>query len=896
MQWIAFVKNPKLEDFNIAILAYELDYPSMRKSYVEDGLRACGAGPSIDKEVIALKLPFEISGAKKKKKALPVAEQREALREILQKLEQTNVRHILVANPDYFKTLTGCAKAALEVGSLYPPTSDHFEEFSHLKVAYVPNHKMAFYDPIKTASGIQITCKSVIEDQKGSYQEPGHAIIKTVHYPTTVDEIRDSLYQLMDRDIAVDIEGFSLDMHDAGIASISFATDEHTAMAFQVDYGPGLPNWPVREVLVDFFFDRAFEPDLQDKPPKNIWHNAAYDIPVLVHHLTGDLPDSSDGRDVYHGRDNNLEFLCRGNNLHDTKIISYLATNSTAGNKLSLKEQAVEFAGNYAVDEIKDVTQLTVEELLEYNVVDTLSTWYVFNKNYPKMVADLQENVYNELFLPALIDIIDMQLNGLPVNMETVKDSKIQLELFERAALDRIFNLQVVKEYTYHLKEKYVAKKNAEYKKKRITVSDVDLEFNPGSSAQLAGLLYDPKFLNLPVLARTESGAPSTEGAQLKALMNHTSDPDAHELISAVREYKDVRILLSTFIPALLGARPGPFGWHYMHGNFNLGGTVSGRLSSSNPNLQNIPSGSRLAKWIKRCIQAPPGWVFMGLDFDSLEDKISALVTKDPNKLKVYTDGYDGHCLRAYSYFGDRMPDIDGSDVESINSIAVKYPQERQDSKAPTFALTYGGTIHALQNQCGFDLTTAKAIDKNYHDLYKVSDQFVKTTIEGARKNGYITVAFGLRVRTPVLSQTIDSKRHTPFAAAAEARTAGNAIGQSWGLLNNRAASAFMKDVRLGSVTRDNIRICCQIHDAQYYMVKNDAKLIGWFNNRLVAAVQWQEHPAIQHPTVKLSGQTSVFYPTWAEEYPMPLDCMLEDEVMEFGEEIAIKHKEKKNA
>lgn len=76
-------------------------------------------------------------------------------------------------------------------------------------------------------------------------------------------------------------------------------------------------------------------------------------------------------------------------------------------------------------------------------------------------------------------------------------------------------------------------------------------------------------------------------------------------------------------------------------------------------NLQNIPStGSIYAKLIKSCFKAPKGWIFSGADFASLEDRISALTTKDPNKLKVYTDGYCGHCLRAYAYFSEQMPDI----------------------------------------------------------------------------------------------------------------------------------------------------------------------------------------------------------------------------------------------
>ena len=83
---------------------------------------------------------------------------------------------------------------------------------------------------------------------------------------------------------------------------------------------------------------------------------------------------------------------------------------------------------------------------------------------------------------------------------------------------------------------------------------------------------------------------------------------------------------------------------------------MSGRLSSSNPNLQNIPSGSTYGKLVKRCFSAPKGWVFSGADFNALEDRINTLLTKDSNKLLVYTDGYDGHCLRAYYYWKELLP------------------------------------------------------------------------------------------------------------------------------------------------------------------------------------------------------------------------------------------------
>ena len=103
--------------------------------------------------------------------------------------------------------------------------------------------------------------------------------------------------------------------------------------------------------------------------------------------------------------------------------------------------------------------------------------------------------------------------------------------------------------------------------------------------------------------------------------------------------------------------------------------------------MQNLPSGSTYGKLIKSVFQSPDNWIFCGADFNALEDRINTLLTRDPNKEKVYTDGYDGHCLRAYSYFGTQMPDIINT-VDSINSIKKKYPNLRSDSKAPTFLLT----------------------------------------------------------------------------------------------------------------------------------------------------------------------------------------------------------------
>ena len=209
------------------------------------------------------------------------------------------------------------------------------------------------------------------------------------------------------------------------------------------------------------------------------------------------------------------------------------------------------------------------------------------------------------------------------------------------------------------------------------------------------------------------------------------------------------------------------------------------------------------------------------------------------------------------------------AEVEIINSIKSRYKGLRQKSKAPTFALTYGGTFRTLMTNCGFDKETAKNIEAKYHELYKESDEWVRNKLIKASHDGYVTVAFGLRVRTPVLAQCILNTKVTPKEAEAEKRTAGNALGQSWGLLNSRAGVEFNSQVR-DSKFRYDIKPCAQIHDAQYFMIKDDPEAILWANEHLVKAVSWQDHPDIYHPDVKLGGEFSIFWPDWAHELTVP--------------------------
>lgn len=235
----------------------------------------------------------------------------------------------------------------------------------------------------------------------------------------------------------------------------------------------------------------------------------------------------------------------------------------------------------------------------------------------------------------------------------------------------------------------------------------------------------------------------------------------------------------------------------------------------------------------------------------------------------MYIKGFDGHCLRAAYYFRDELPHIDLEDPKSVNTLKKTHPEHRQNSKAPTFLLTYGGTYHGMMSNLGWPEDKAKSIEANYHELYKVSDQYVQTRLEQASKDGYVEVAFGLRVRTPLLKQVMWGKGRVPYEAQAEGRTAGNALGQSYGLLNNRAATAFMKKVWASEFKHDILPVAL-IHDAIYLLIRDDIRVVAWVNKHLIEEMQWQELTEIQHPTVKLGAALDLFYPSWAHPITLP--------------------------
>lgn len=481
------------------------------------------------------------------------------LKNLLPALVKVGVTTILVADAAYFKVLTGSRKAEPHTGYVLPCA---IKDYTHMNVAYCINYGVLMHNP-NQISKLDLALQCVAAHLKGTTFTLGESVLVNPDYYTNANtkEAELALERLLLKPtITCDIETYSLDVGSAGLGSIAFSWNQTEGVAFYVGN-----DEKVMPIIKRFF---------EKYRGKVIYHNATFDIKHIIFACFMKHPLDYVG--MLHG----LDVMTR--NIHDTKIITYLATNTTAGNELGLKVLAHPYMGNWGID-VNDITKIPTDELLTYNLEDCVATYYVFNTYYPIMLRDDQESIYNEIMLPSVKLIVQMELVGMPMDMDEVYKAKDYLENLEAKYLDIIMNSQYVKQAEAILKVIKLAKINAKLKNKVHGMDKVkDEVFNPNSSDQLSVLLHD--VLELPIIDQTPTGAASTGAKTLAKLKNHTSDPDVKVLLIALIDLSKVTILLSTFVPAFLKALPKD-GHHYLHGNFNIGGTLSGRLSSSNPKI-----------------------------------------------------------------------------------------------------------------------------------------------------------------------------------------------------------------------------------------------------------------------------------------------------------------------
>jgi len=207
-------------------------------------------------------------------------------------------------------------------------------------------------------------------------------------------------------------------------------------------------------------------------------------------------------------------------NIDDTKLITYLATNSCAGNTLGLKPNTHEYTGNYAQEDIKDIRLIPKQDLLRYNLTDCLATWYLYKKNYPIMVADNQLDIYNTIFIPSVKVILQMELSGLCMDMNQVLKAEQELLEIKNIQLAQIQDNPLIKQLEETLTNQAWIKDFEDRQSKAKHPENIKLReipkpvtFNPGSGKHLIELVYNQ--LGFEITDRTDTGLGATGGKVL---------------------------------------------------------------------------------------------------------------------------------------------------------------------------------------------------------------------------------------------------------------------------------------------------------------------------------------------------------------------------------------------
>jgi DNA polymerase-1 len=315
--------------------------------------------------------------------------------------------------------------------------------------------------------------------------------------------------------------------------------------------------------------------------------------------------------------------------------------------------------------------------------------------------------------------------------------------------------------------------------------------FNLGSPRQLQEILFDK--LGLPVVRKTPTGQPSTAEDVLQELAVD------YELPSLILEYRSLTKLKSTYtdrLPEQINPRTGR-----VHTSYHQAVAATGRLSSSDPNLQNIPVRTPLGRRIRQAFVAPEGWLILACDYSQIELRIMAHLSGDPGLLQAFRDNVDVHQATASEVFG--IPrDAVGAD-------------QRRAAKAINFGLMYGMSAFGLSRQLNIGRAEAQAYMDTYFMRYPGVRQFMEQTRERARAQGYVETLFGRRLYLPDISAGNMQRRQGAERAAINAPMQGTAA--------DIIKHAMIRVDTWLQQERPPAHLVMQVHDELVFEVREDA-------------------------------------------------------------------------
>jgi len=500
------------------------------------------------------------------------------------------------------------------------------------------------------------------------------------------------------KSFAFDVETTSKRPVWARVVGISFSFNEGNAFYLPLAHRYlGVPEQLEFKVVRE-----KLKPILEDKSIKKCGHNIKYDLIVM----------SNEGIAL-----DGVDF--------DTMIASYLLNPSNRGH--GLDALTMEYFGHKNLT-YKEMTgtgskeigfdEVEVYRATEYAAEDSDMTWRLKGKLQPQL-KDSTLKLYNEIELPLLEVLAEIELNGIYVDRKHLKElsSKIGKQLL-------------------HLE-------------KNIYVL-ADEEFNINSPKQLSVILFEK--LKLPVVKKTKTGY-STDVSVLEQLAVE------HKLPEQVLSYRQLAKIKSTYVDALPGEIFKNTG--RVHTSFNQTVAATGRLSSSNPNLQNIPIRSDMGKEIRKAFTAEGDNMLLSADYSQIELRILAHLSKDKALKNAFDKGEDVHARTAADIFGSSLDQVDEN--------------SRRMAKAVNFGIIYGLSAFGLSRQLKISRKDAQDFIGQYFSLYSNVKDFMDNTIAEARECGYTLTMFNRRRYLPDLKSDNRQVRESAERTAINSPIQGSA-------------------------------------------------------------------------------------------------------------------------
>ncbi len=583
--------------------------------------------------------------------------------------------------------------------------------------------------------------KELLGDEEKNTSETQTEIQKTIHFELITEQVQFKhwLEQLQSCSLfCVDTETTDLDAIRAEIVGIALAIDPAHPAYIPLAHDDGSQQLVRKTVLA------ALKPLIENPAIGKIGQNLKYDYNVFKNHgIT-------------------LQGIA-----YDTMLESYLL-NSSAG-RHDMDSLALKYLGYKTISfaEVAGVgakqlrfNQIPVTKAAPYAAEDAEVTLKLHHTLYPMMDKKLRQVLHN-IEMPLLTVIAEMERYGVLI------DKSILLRHGERLKI-RIATLQ---EEALQLAGK---------------------DFNLNSPKQLQDILYQEQ--HLPVLAKTPTGQPSTAESVLQELAFD------YRLPAVILEYRGLSKLVSTYIDAL-PKRINPT-TQRVHTSYNQAVTATGRLSSSEPNLQNIPIRSEEGRLIRKAFIAPDQHVLLAADYSQIELRIMAHLSQDAGLQKAFANGWDIHTATASELFSVGLDDVSS--------------EQRRRAKAVNFGLIYGMSAFGLAKQLGVERQDAQQYIDCYFQRYPGVLHYMEQTRKLAHQQGYVETLFGRRLYLPEINA-----RNIIRQKAAE-RTAINAPMQGTAADIIKKAMLAMADWQ-NKQARPDIRMIMQVHDELVFEVHQDA-------------------------------------------------------------------------